>query len=234
MAPVATEQPRKHAKVLLVEGPDDQEVVTQFCASRGISHLGHFDVVQCGGYAPLRVRVGSELKADRETIGILVDADDVRENRWRSLRDVLLKHYSQREPRQSVPEQLASDGLIVESKAWWQKRCGVWVMPDNTQSGMLEDFLLAQIPEDDALLDHATRAVAELPERRFSDKHHIKAKIHTWLAWQKEPGTPLRLAFKRRCFKTDNALAQRFHDWLVRLFLVDDTPSAGAQAVERR
>jgi hypothetical protein len=234
MAPVGNELQRKHAKVLLVEGPDDQDVVTQFCASRGIKHQEHFDVVQCGGYAPLRVRVGSELKADRETIGILVDADDVREDRWRSLRDALLKHYRQREPMQSVPEQLASDGLIVESKAWWQKRCGVWVMPDNTQSGMLEDFLLAQIPRDDALLDHATRAVAELPERRFSGKHQAKAEIHTWLAWQKEPGTPLRLAFKRRCFRTDNTLAQRFHDWLVRLFLVDDTSQDRSQAAERR
>jgi hypothetical protein len=214
-----------HKKLLLVEGPDDQDVVYHFCGRRGIKHQAHFDVVSCKGYESMRRRVGTELKADHEAIGILVDADAAPENRWRSLRDVLQRHYSQREPTQLVPEPLDSGGLIVESKAWWQKRCGVWIMPDNARGGMLEDFLLALIPSTDTLRAYAQQAIAELPEQRFIASHRAKAEVHTWLAWQEQPGTPLGLAFARRYLDGDHTLAQRFHDWLVALF---EIPAASA------
>jgi hypothetical protein len=229
---------RKHAKVLHVAGTDDKEVVYQFCNRRGIDNLGFFEVVgslvqvedsraderRRGGYDGLRARVIEELKTDRDTIGIIVDADTDLPSRWRSLRDVLVSHYGQREPRQSVPEHLEPGGLIVESGAWWQKRCGVWVMPDNARGGMLEDFLLALIPDADVLLTHAQHAVATLPKTEFKPEHRAKAQIHTWLAWQKQPGTPLGLALRRHYLDGDHALAQRFHDWLVALF---EIPSPG-------
>jgi hypothetical protein len=141
-----------------------------------------------------------------------------------SLRAVLVRHYEQREPRQSVPEHLEPGGLIVESKAWWQKRCGVWVMPDNARGGMLEDFLLDLIPEGNVLLRHARQVITSLPATLFIPEHRAKAEVHTWLAWQREPGTPLGLALKRRYLDADHALAQQFHDWLVALF---EIPPAG-------
>jgi hypothetical protein len=214
---------RKHANVLHVEGPDDKEVVYQFCNRCGI-HNRELFLVEDGlvdgrlrGYEGLRARIIEELKADRKTIGIVVDADTDLPSRWQSLRDVLVRHYEMREPRQSVPEHLEPGGVIVESKAWWQKRCGVWVMPDNARGGILEDFLLSLIPDSDALLGHARQVVATLPETRFGG-HRAKAEVHTWLAWQEEPGTPLGLALTRRYLDADHELAQRFHDWLVALF----------------
>jgi hypothetical protein len=215
---------RKHAKVLHVEGPDDREVVYQFCNRRGIDNRECFQVAdsladgRLQGYEGLRARVSEDLKTDRDTIGIIVDADKDLPGRWQSLRDVLVRHYEQREPRQLVPEQLGPGGIIVESKAWWQKRCGVWVMPDNARGGMLEDFLLGLIPDSDVLLSHARQVIASLPETRFIQDRRPKAEVHTWLAWQAEPGTPLGLALTRRYLDADHALAQRFHDWLVALF----------------
>lgn len=98
-------------------------------------------------------------------------------------------------------------------------------MPDNAQGGMLEDFLLRLIPRTDVLLAHAQQTVATLPEQRFAAAHRAKAEIHTWLAWQEHPGTPLGLALRRRYLDADHALAQRFHDWLVALF---EIPSGNA------
>jgi hypothetical protein len=208
---------RKHAKVLLVEGRDDREVVYQFCNHRGIANRERFDVEACEGHAGLRARLGPELKTDRDTIGILIDADADPESRWQSLRDLLTDHYGDRVPAQPVP-----GGLILGSEGTWGKRCGVWLMPDNASSGMLEDFLQELIPDVDTLLRHARQVVAALPETRFIQEHRAKAEVHTWLAWQEEPGTSLGLAL-RRYLDADHALARQFHDWLVKLFAVDDT-----------
>jgi hypothetical protein len=210
----------KHTRVLLVEGRDDREVVYQFCNRRGIENRNRFDVDDCEGYDGLRARLGIELKADRDTVGILVDADTDLPSRWRSLRDALVPQYGD-----SVPGQPVLGGLILETKGPWQKRCGIWVMPDNARGGMLEDFLFELIPDGDVLLRHARQVIAGLPETRFIQDHRTKAEVHTWLAWQKEPGTPLGLALERRYLDADHALAQRFHDWLVALF---EIPSASA------
>ena len=209
---------RKHARVLLVEGRDDREVVYQFCNRRRIENRDCFEVDDCDGYDGLRGRIAIELKTDRDTIGILVDADTNLSSRWQSLHDVLAPHYPD-----SVPEQPSPGGLILESKERWQKRCGIWVMPDNVRGGMLEDFLLALIPDGNELLRHARQVIASLPEIRFIQEHRAKAELHTWLAWQAQPGTPLGLALERRYLDADHALAQRFHDWLVALF---EVPSA--------
>jgi hypothetical protein len=48
--------------------------------------------------------------------------------------------------------------------------------------------------------------------------YETKALIHTWLAWQEEPGTPLGLAIKRQYFAGDAPLAAEFVNWLKRLF----------------
>lgn len=213
---------RKHSQVLLVEGRDDREVVYQFCNRRGIDNRLHFDVASCDGYERLRARVEAELDT-RDTVGIVIDADAMLSQRWQSVRDALVPRYGEHH----VAEGPVSDGFILTSDDEWTKRCGVWVMPDNTQSGMLEDFLLALIPGGDALLGHARQAVATLPETRFIQEHRAKAEVHTWLAWQEEPGTPLGLALERRYLDANHTLAQRFHDWLVRLFLGDDTSPSG-------
>lgn len=214
---------RQHDKVLLVEGPDDQEVVYQFCNRCGIDNQAHFDVVPCEGYDELCATLRRELRAATETIGILVDADADPTHRWRPLQAILARHYSEDEPRQGVPEQLEPGGLVLDRKARWHKRCGVWIMPGDGQGGMLEDFLLALIPESDLLLAYSRQVVAGLPEQRFIPAHRAKAEVHTWLAWQEQPGTHLGLALKRRYLDADRTLARQFHDWLVRLFLVDDT-----------
>jgi hypothetical protein len=99
-------------------------------------------------------------------------------------------------------------------------RVGVWDMPDNTLPGMLEDYLCFLVPAGDALFERAGRCVAEIPidERRFAEAHLTKALIHTWLAWQDDPGTPLGQAITKRYFESEGPRVQGLLAWLTRLF----------------
>lgn len=48
--------------------------------------------------------------------------------------------------------------------------------------------------------------------------HQPKAHIHTWLAWQEEPGTPMGLAITKRYLNADAPYVQQLMDWISRLF----------------
>ena len=70
-------------------------------------------------------------------------------------------------------------------------------MPDNTNNGALENFLVNLVPQfPNPLYDHVKASVAAIPDQRFSDGDEPKARIHTWLAWQEEPGRPYGTAIK--------------------------------------
>ena len=94
------------------------------------------------------------------------------------------------------------------------------MMPDNNAAGLLEHFVSWLIPEEDRLWKQACKCVQEIEEgdRRFAPAHLVKAQVHTWLAWQQEPGTPLGLAITKRYFQVDSAHATQLINWLRRLF----------------
>lgn len=96
-------------------------------------------------------------------------------------------------------------------------------MPDNQVSGMLEDFLLRLTNEEDRLISRAENAVDSIPdtERLFGNTKRSKAIIHTWLAWQEEPGTSLGLSIRRRYLDPTRNPAPEFKEWLEKLFVSD-------------
>lgn len=67
---------------------------------------------------------------------------------------------------------------------------GLWVMPNNADEGMLEDWIKQSIhPDEQGLFAHAETVVAALPQPpKFKPIHRSKAEVATWLAWQKQPG----------------------------------------------
>ncbi|MCI0697091.1 hypothetical protein L0337_34435 [candidate division KSB1 bacterium] len=93
-------------------------------------------------------------------------------------------------------------------------------MPENTVPGMLENFVQFLVPVGDVLWTLADDCLQRIPkpEQRFSDAHRIKAHIHTWLAWQEDPGTPMGLAITKRYFKGDAPEVQKLIAWVQRLF----------------
>lgn len=99
-------------------------------------------------------------------------------------------------------------------------RLGVWIMPDNQKSGTLEDFLRFLVPQPTILFDHVRNSVAAIPEgeRRFKPLDEPKAIIHTWLAWQKEPGRPFGTAITARFLDPNVPEVDVLVAWLNRLF----------------
>ena len=94
-------------------------------------------------------------------------------------------------------------------------------MPNNQDPGMIEDFIRFLVPEGDERLALAKETIDALEARslqQYIPNHRAKALIHTWLAWQNNPGTPLGQAITKRYLTTDTDLCQQFATWLNRLF----------------
>lgn len=205
-------------RVLLVEGTDDEHVLKHICGNRGIPHLDH--VTPHGSVDNLLDSVPVRLKTseDGDIVGVVIDADTDVAARWQSLRDRLT-----RVGYQAVPENPAADGTIIDPPPGQRlPRVGIWIMPDNRTKGILEDFIRFLIPCGSPLFDHVTTSVATIPEgeRRFSQLAEPKALIHTWLAWQEEPGKPMGTAITARYLDPNVAQVDVLVSWLKRLFRV--------------
>ncbi len=215
-------------KKLLVEGKNDQIVISTLCARHGIWVYNKEKPVEAMGGRGFDFEcknklsiekmlnlasISSELKeSDLETIGFVMDADDDLEARWRSLANFLIRLGYPVLPAQPDPA-----GTVVALDE--TRTLGVWIMPNNRLQGMLEDFVGFLIPEGDSLWLHAKRCVADIAE---SDRPFgiavAKANIHTWLAWREEPGTPMGSAISNTLLNSENAEALAFIAWIKRLF----------------
>lgn len=201
-------------RVLLVEGRDDREVIYQFCNHHGIDNRSLFKVDAKDGIESLLEDLRVRPRTGVEVLGAIVDADADPAVRWRQLGEVLSPL------GYSLPVEPTRGGTVFAAPGPTRPRLGLWLMPDNRVAGMLEDFLLGLTAEDDALVERATTSVDGIPtaERRFIDAHRSKAIVHTWLAWQEEPGTSLGLAITRRYLDPSRPPAPAFRSWLLDLF----------------
>lgn len=97
---------------------------------------------------------------------------------------------------------------------------GLWVMPNNGATGMLEDWVKQCVRVDErALLNHAAGVVAALPNPvKFSPIHVSKAEIATWLAWQKRPGHGLYRAVTDDLIDPQSPGYLELMGWLKHLF----------------
>ena len=203
-------------KILWVEGTDDKHVLKHICRNRGIPCL---DKVEPHGGAinlleSLRVRL--TLREEGDIIGVIIDADTKISKRWKLIRNRITDV-----GYQSVPDQPDPDGTILDPPAGTLlPRLGIWIMPNNQTSGILEDFLRFLVPQPNILFDHARDSVKTIPEgeRRFKPLDEPKALIHTWLAWQKKPGLPFGTAITARFLDPSVTEVDGLAAWLKRLF----------------
>jgi hypothetical protein len=200
-------------KVLLVEGKDDCHVVMSLCNAFAVPEV--FGLFECGGFDQLLKRLNALiLQPDApEVIGVMLDADVDLAARWRSL-SVKLNHYDYVFP--NTPE---TNGTIIQGEGVLPK-LGIWLMPNNTIAGMLEDFCLEMVdPRGRTTAEDTIRTAEAAGVTSFIPSHRSKAIVHTFLAWQDEPGNPLGLAITTQALRPNTNTARTFIEWLQLLFL---------------
>ena len=201
--------------ILLVEGKDDEHVLKHICNNSGISQLD--EVCSFGGKKNLLESLPIRLKFAKEgdVIGVVIDADTDLDACWQAVRDRLVNV-----GYQEVSEKPDSSGTILEPpEETLLPRAGVWVMPNNRTPGILEDFLQFLIPRPNALFDHATACVESIATPLFKPKDKPRALIHTWLAWQGDPGKPYGTAIAARFLDPSVPHVDVLVSWLERLFI---------------
>ena len=215
-------------RVLLVEGSVDLHVLAHIFKAHG--HECKIIIREQEGIDKVKKRLDEnifdnlledlpvELKGSEVVaLGIIVDADLDVKARWQSLANKLkdLEY-------ENVPDLPKATGTICTNKDL--PKIGVWLMPDNTLPGMLEDFVKLLVPDEQkGLMQRAEEAVESIPkaERQFitenSDKT-AKAQIHTYLAWQSRPGVPYGIAIREKFLKADSPQTVDLMNWIKELF----------------
>ncbi len=209
--------PKNFKKFLVVEGNDDLHVIANIWKNYAGDEPPVFYTDDSKGFPNVYGKLEAyclRKKPNVEVIGVVIDADADLKARWQSLKHQL------ENLGYEVPQNPLAGGTIIEGKAR-NPKIGIWLMPDNNTAGMLEDFVKYLVPENDTLLVEVDRILAEIEDAKLNKYnliHKSKARIHTWLAWQKDPGTPMGLAITKSYLTTHSELCQEFVSWLNRLF----------------
>lgn len=204
--------------VLLVEGKDDQHVIWSLLKYYQVPEL--FVVKDCDGIENLLRDVSLRLTNPTmyNYIGVVMDADVNIKGRYDAFRSILertgMYDFSQ--------ISLSETGTLIKPTEENYPVFGLWLMPNNRSNGMLEDFVMTLADEDDVLMSESDAVLSSLEKRslnRYTPVHRSKAKIHTYLAWQEEPGKPMGQAITAKVLHAESESANVFVDWIKRLFV---------------
>ena len=235
-------------RVLLVEGKNDSYVVSALLNSIGAqvkTKKGRSDrdptvILELKGEAniPVRLRiVGDGIRdvlrklpieskeSGLESLAAIVDANSDFEARWNEI-----KHCLQIAGCLNLPQSPAKSGFISRTENGL--RVGVWIMPNNADRGMLEDFLINLIPDDDKLLLLVKQFVGGIPLEVCPFKNESKASLRTWLALQREPESTFGQAVDQRLFDLSKPSCEKFIAWLRKLLMVQPAGSADNSAAQ--
>lgn len=202
--------PIPHARVLLVEGGDEEYFLREWRRRAGT--LPDFDIRRRRGFNDVIGGINSALKeSGRVAVGAVLDANGDVESRWTEMSTQLSASDT------GMPIHPDPSGTIWVSPL--SIRIGVWLMPDNRSPGEFEHFVRKLIPRDDDVLSLADRYVADVAavKMKFDARKMTKAQIRAWLAVQREPGLLGEAVSAGDLDLTTKALRD-FQDWLERLF----------------
>lgn len=205
-------------KRLLVEGKTDLFVIPYLMEANGVDWPNErrpVEIRALGGKDLDPAELSTELKGrELHQLGLILDADDDAEASWRRARGWFANLFPDM-PKQPLP------GGFISQPDEMGKQLGIWIMPDNQSRGMLETFLMFLIPDQqDPLVKYAVTARdrAKKLGAPFKKAHEDKAKIHTWLAWQDEPGPRLQDAVRHRVLDPTSPHSKPFVAWFRKLF----------------
>lgn len=200
---------------LTVEGTDDVHSIIHLMKRHGLDWDSHprAPYVHDAGSDDELLRSIPITVRTQKIAGFVLDADDNLESRWHQLSD-RFKEQSIQLPDEPPPQGLIADGFLPDSKV------GIWLMPDNQLSGNLEHFLTYLVPAESTTYEFAGDCVVEARAKGApcSERDHLKAQIHTWLAWQEKPGMPYGQAITAKVFEKDSEVAEAFVGWFNALY----------------
>lgn len=204
---------------ILVEGPSDLYAISALWKRHLAPDILPPEITICHGYTQIPDILDTVLKSSISTIAIVVDADNDATAKFQKY----LQCFQKNNIDINLHTQDIKNGIFKEING---KKYGIWIMPDNTNSGMLETFHKTMIPDNDELSLEVSSVLSNIEKKRihkYSKAHKDKAFMATWLAWQENPGIALGEAITQRILDTDGTLAQKFLQWLKSLCLPDNT-----------
>ena len=194
-------------KVLLVEGVNDKHVVCNL-RQRLVPEL-EFKCLEKRGIDSLLKAISTEIKVPgRQAVGIVADANEDIHARFQAIADKLSA------AGVTPPNALDGEGTVIDG----EPRIGLWLMPDNSSPGELEDFIVELLPEDDPIWPRAHQYIDGIPphEREFKEHKATRAKLYAWLATRESP-QQMGAAIGAGSLVA-GLPAERFANWLRRLF----------------
>ncbi len=202
---------------LLVEGPDDKCSIINLMKQHGFnwddSKIIRPYIEDAGGIDKLLEEIPVAIKSVKQRLGIVVDADINLRDRWQALSD-LFSHERITLPK--VPNQKGTIILLDHEN----KKYGIWIMPDNSSPGYLENFLTYLVPPNDQVWPFSESSTTEAMKNgsKLKKNDFSKGVIHCWLSWQEDPGLPFGTAINARIFNSGAKIAQDFVIWFQSLF----------------
>lgn len=217
------------AQQLIVEGKDDAIAIANLLKKRGVPPpIGYTNprkfidefVLSAGGYDKSLTALKEAIEnPDLSRIGLVVDANnDGPQAKWKAISNILSTVFF---PDFLVNYQPGTNGGVLHVDDDTLPIVGIWIMPDNVQNGYLEHFLATLIPSDNLLWPRVNNVVDQLEKEgicSYSPVKSQKARMHTWLAWQKEPGVPFGLAIEAGYLDAGSTFADAFEVWFRETF----------------
>lgn len=164
-------------KLLLVEGQDENNFFNKLLNVLEINDVNILEVGGCNNfknkYPSTIIRTGF---SEVNKLGFVRDAEQNPANSAFSSICHIISKYTPKIPLPSKP------GEIVRTNDFY---CGIYIMPDNSNAGMLEDLCLASISDEEIYkyVDNYIKMSMNLMTTEDQNTYNIsKAKIQTYLA----------------------------------------------------
>jgi hypothetical protein len=213
-------------KVLLVEGNSDKSFFEKICKRLSLDAVvqvappkdlgGRFNSKE-GVFQRLEVLLNQLNDGQITHIALVVDAD-YSEHHGLGCQKTIDRVTAIVKPFDFELDPASENGLCFKHTDGFAD-LGLWVMPDNQQEGMLEDWIKTCVKVDEQTLFQTASSVVQVLENpKFSTHLTAKAEVATWLAWQKQPGHGLYLTLKDDLLDGDSPLFKAIEQWLLGIF----------------
>jgi len=198
-------------KLLLVEGKDE---IHFFDALLTHININDIQVIEVGGKDNFKNEFPALLLSPDfsrvKSYGIVRDADDSPDNTFQSITDMLKRH---QQPIPTAPGKITSSNSMT---------IGIYIMPGNSEEGMLEDLCLKTVSNHPVLacVDEYMICLQNNLKRENLPRTPAKAKMHAFLAGMSKFKPDLGTAAKKGYFNLDSEILNNVKLFLQELLLI--------------